>query len=84
MPFLKILNNTLISHQGKEIKMKNYWFTVIRYFFAGEDSRPGIQDHWRNGFLAAHSPAQRKLLECTKVMVLLGTTFFLMAQIFPA
>ncbi|WDP90975.1 MAG: hypothetical protein HUN04_15245 [Desulfobacter sp.] len=64
--------------------MKNYWFTMMRYLVAGEDSRPGIQDYWRNGFLAAHTPLQRKLLECTKVAVLLAVSFSIMSWLFPA
>lgn len=63
--------------------MKSNWFKTMRYLTAGEDSRPGIQDYWRDGFLAAHTPFQRRCLEFSKVMLMIFVCFFLMSWIFP-
>ena len=67
----------------KENKMKDYWLMTMRYLLAGEESRPGIQDYWRDGFLTAHTPFQRRCLEFSKVMVLIALSFFIMSWIFP-
>jgi len=64
--------------------MKNNWFKTMRYLVAGEESRPGMQDYWRDGFLAAHTPIQRRCLEFSKVMVMIFGCFFIMTRLFPA
>ncbi len=63
--------------------MTRHWFMIIRYLAAGEDSRLGIQDYWRDGFLAAHTPLQRRCLEFSKVMVMITICFFIMTWLFP-
>ena len=42
----------------------------MQYMLAGEESRLGFQDYWRDGFLARHTPAGRSFLEKTKVVFL--------------
>lgn len=59
------------------------WFKTFRYLVAGEESRAGIQDYWRDNFLAAHTPLQRRCLEFSKVMVLITLGFLIMGRLFP-
>lgn len=60
------------------------WFKTMQYLVAGEESRPGIQDRWRDVFLAARTPLQRRCLEFTKTMVIVAVCFSAMALLFPA
>lgn len=63
--------------------MKNNWFTTLRYLVAGEESRPGIKDTWRDGFLAAKDPLQRRCLEFIKAMMVpVAVSCMVMALIF--
>ncbi|HCY87756.1 MAG TPA: hypothetical protein DHV36_21655 [Desulfobacteraceae bacterium] len=41
--------------------------TLIRYWVAGEDSRPGRQDFWNHQFLAGKTRAGRFCWEASKV-----------------
>ena len=61
--------------------MKNYWFMVLRYMIAGEDSRPGFQDYWRSNFLARHTSLSRTFLEVSKVMFLIAAYFCIMKAV---
>ena len=56
---------------------------MMQYLVAGEESRPGIQDPWRDVFLAAHPPIRRRCLELSKVLVLVAACFTAMAWLFP-
>jgi|GEM_PF-3394620 len=55
--------------------MTKYCFTVMQYMLAGEESRLGFKDYWKNDFLARHTHAGRVCLETTKTLFVIGLCF---------
>ncbi len=55
--------------------MTKYCFNIMQYMLAGEESRLGFQDYWKNGFLARHTNAGRTCLEATKTVFLMALYF---------
>lgn len=47
----------------------------MQYMLAGEESRLGFKDYWKNDFLARHTPAGRICLETTKTLFVIGFCF---------
>jgi hypothetical protein len=54
----------------------NGCFTVMQYMPAGEESRLGFKDYWKNDF-PARPPAGRVCLETTKAVFVTGLYFAL-------
>lgn len=46
--------------------------TLVRYWVAGEDSRPGRQDYWNHTYLPGKSRQVRFLLETSKVVFVIA------------
>ena len=46
--------------------------TLVRYWTAGEDSRPGRQDHWNQIYLPGKKRRTRFALELSKVVFVLA------------
>ena len=45
--------------------------TLVRYWVAGEESRPGRQDYWNHTFLPGKSRLGRFFLETSKVIFII-------------
>lgn len=67
----------LVNYFKKGMEMTKKGFITLHYLISGEESRMGQQDYWRHVFLSQKPPFYRRLLELSKVTLVVAASFMM-------